>query len=155
MRESFNSHESFAQRESLAQAKIETLGMTYIITSILDQNSVGVSASGSFGGASASLNLDINTLSESVDKNTRIGNSLVQLTIGSNEVPLPIHVKLVTIDNALTSSLWGASERSEINQKKTHLIKALTDYATNKGAGIAAGRLVHVMCACDVMHLLH
>ena len=106
---------------------------------------MGVSVSGGYGGASASVSLDINALDESVDQNTQIGKSLKEFTIGSEDVPLPIHTKLVTIDEAMADSFWTDSERSMINQKRVHLEKALTDYAANKRAGIASGRSLYTL----------
>ena len=98
-----------------------------------------MSAGGGYGGASGSVSLDINTLDESVNSNTNIGNSLTHFTIGTADVPLPIHVKLAAIDQTLTDTFWNQDERSVIRDKKRHLAKALTDYATNKRAHISAG----------------
>ena len=98
-----------------------------------------MSAGGGFGAASGSVSLDINKLDESVNSNTNIGNSLTHFTIGTVDVPLPIHVKLASIDQTLTDTFWDQNERSAIRQKKTHMTKALTDYARNKRAHISAG----------------
>ena len=80
-------------------------------------------------------------LEESINENTEIGNSLIQFTIGSRDVPYPIHTELVPIDEALADVFWDNSERDTIRQKKIHLAKALTDYATNKGAVVPDGRV--------------
>ena len=98
-----------------------------------------MSAGGGYGGASGSVSLDINKLDESVNSNTNIGSSLTHFTIGTVDVPLPIHVKIAPIDQTLTDTFWDQNERSVIRQKKTHMAKALTDYAENKRARIAAG----------------
>lgn len=95
---------------------------------------------GEFGGVSGSVSLDINTLDQTVNENTNIGTSLTKFTIGTDDVPLPIYTKVVTIDEAMADTFWDESERSTISQKRVHLEKALTDYATNKQAHISDGK---------------
>ena len=102
-----------------------------------------MSAEGGYGGASASLSLDVNVLDETVNENTNIGESLTEFTIGSEHVPLPIHVKVVPIIEAMAETLWDTSEIPEVRQKKTHLEKALTDYAENKRAHVSDGIYVN------------
>lgn len=97
-------------------------------------------AGGGYGGASASVSLDITALDQSVNENTNIGTSLREFTIGTDEVPLPIHTKVVTIDEAMADTFWEESERSTMRQKKIHLEKALTDYAANKRAHVNKGK---------------
>ena len=93
-----------------------------------------------YSAGSASVSLDLDTLDESVNENTEIGKSMISFTIGSEEVPYPIHTELVPIDEALADVFWNTNERNTIRQKKAHLKKALTDYATNKGAVVSDGR---------------
>ena len=107
------------------------------------QNSAGVTIGGDYSGVSGSISLNIETLDKTVDTNTRIGESLTQFKIGSEDVPMPIKIQLVTIDKVMASSFWDDSEWSEINQKRTHLHRALLNYAANKEAHIADGRLMH------------
>lgn len=97
---------------------------------------------GGYGGASGSISLNIETLDQSVNADTTIGESFTSYNIGRADVPAPIKIKLVAIDEAMASSFWNDSERDEINQKRMHLCKALDDYAKNKGAHIADGRLM-------------
>ena len=110
------------------------------------QNSLGISASASYGGASGSLSLDLNSLDQSVDESTNIGESLTKFTIGSKGVPLPISTELVPITEALEDVFWDADEMTEISQKRTNLEKALTDYPDNKGAYVDAGKLIYIVC---------
>lgn len=100
---------------------------------------------GGYGGASGSISLNIETLDETVSVNTRIGESLTSYEIGREDVPAPIKIKLVAIDEAMASSFWDDSERSEIDQKRTYLCRALFNYANNKGAHIVDGRLMIIM----------
>lgn len=94
---------------------------------------------GGYGGVSGSISLNIDTLDESINVNTKIGESFTSYDIGTEEIPAPIKIKLVAIDEAMASSFWDDSERSEINRKRTHLCRALFNYANNKGARIAKG----------------
>lgn len=105
------------------------------------QNRLGISTD-----VSASLkgyvSLDINVLDHTVNQmqNTNIGRHFTRYTIGSEEVPLPIHTELVPIIEALADELWNEDERPMIQQKKRHLNMALQDYARNKQAQIAGGK---------------
>ena len=94
----------------------------------------GIKVSGS-----VSLNLDV--LDRTVNHNTQLGTSMTHLTIGTIDVPLPIHTKIIPIDEALADSLWPQNERTIIREKRNNLERALTDYAKNKIAGIASGKL--------------
>ena len=69
---------------------------------------------------------------------------MTQLTIGTIDIPLPIHTKVIPIDQALADSLWAENERTMIRVKRSNLERALTDYATNKQAGIASGKLNNI-----------
>ena len=128
------------------------------------QNSVGVKTDANYGVGSASVSIDVDTLDETVNENTVIGESMRRFTIGSREVPYPIHTKQVPIIEALADIFWDNSERNMIHQKKVHLDKALTDYATNKGAVVRDGRhtkkcttFMPVLCIispCDIYTLI-
>ena len=59
--------------------------------------------------------------------------------IGSEAEPFPIHTRVVPIIEALDDNLWAQNERASIQQKRTHMDRALRDYATNRRAQIAAG----------------
>ena len=96
--------------------------------------------SGGYGGASTSVSLDINALDQLVNQNTNIGTSLGEITIGSEDVPLPIHTKVVAIDEAMADSFWEDNERTVMHQKRMHLKKALTDYTANKQAHVNEGK---------------
>ena len=82
-------------------------------------------------------------------KSTQLGS---KFTIGSVDVPLPIHVKVIPIDRAFADSLWSINEQPSIGQKRTHLERALRDYAVNKNAQIAPGNGSTIM-AIDMLQL--
>ena len=93
----------------------------------------------SFGEGSGTISCDIDTLDQSVNTSTKIGHSLTNFTIGNESVPLPVHTKVIPIVEALADNLWDASERTSIREKKTHILRALQDYASNKNTVIAPG----------------
>ena len=68
-----------------------------------------------------------------------IGHSITNFTIGNESVPVPVHTKVIPIVEALADNLWDANEGTSICQKKTHILRALQDYASNKNAVIAPG----------------
>ena len=105
------------------------------------QNTNGLSVGGSNGIVSGSIALNLSVLDSTVSHSTQLGSSLTDLTIGTVDVPWPIHVKVIPIDRALADSLWSVNERSSIGQKRTHLERALRDYAMNKQAQIAPGNV--------------
>ena len=88
---------------------------------------------------SGSIALDLSVLDSTVSQSTQLGSSLTEFTIGSVDVPLPIHVKVIPIDRAFADSLWSINEQPSIGQKRTHLERALRDYAMNKNAQISPG----------------
>jgi hypothetical protein len=118
----------------------------YDIDNYFFKNSIGVAASGSYGAASGSVSLDLDVLDSTVSHNTQLGSSMTQFTIGTIEIPLPIHTKVIPIDQALADSLWAENERTVIRLKRGNLERALRDYATNKQAQIAPGKQA---CNCD------
>ena len=103
---------------------------------------------GCYGRGTGSISLDINALDQSVNQNTQIGESLTEFTIGSESFPLPIHTKVVPIVEALADNLWNANEWTSIRQKRTHLRRALQNYATYKRAAIAQGSCLITEWAC-------
>ena len=105
------------------------------------KNSIGVEASGGGIIVSGSVSLNLDVLDRTVNHNTQLGTSMTHLTIGTIDVPLPIHTKIIPIDEALADSLWPQNERTVIREKRNNLERALTDYAKNKLAGIASGKL--------------
>ena len=78
----------------------------------LYQNQAGVSAEAGYGGVSAKLSLDINILDKTVNENTNIGESLTEVVVGTESVPLPIHLKVVPIVEAMAKTLWDEVDGS-------------------------------------------
>jgi hypothetical protein len=112
----------------------------YDLNNYYFKNSNGVTASGNYGVASGSVSLNLDVLDSTVSHNTQLGSSMTQLTIGTIDIPLPIHTKVIPIDQALADSLWAQNERTVIQLKRGNLERALRDYATNKQAQIAPGK---------------
>ena len=74
---------------------------------------------------------DIDTLDQSVNQSTEIGQSISNFTIGNESAPLPIYTKMVPIVEALADNLWDSSERTSTHKKRTHILRALQEYASN------------------------
>ena len=62
---------------------------------------------------------------------------------------------MVPIVEALADNLWDSSERTSTHKKRTHILRALQEYASNKNAVIAPGSCLIIneylcvcMCAC-------
>ncbi|XP_064404273.1 uncharacterized protein LOC135349653 isoform X2 [Halichondria panicea] len=102
------------------------------------QDSNAISVSGSYGRGSGSVSIDINTLNQRVNQNTRFGRQMQLINIGTQQVPLPLHVKVVPISIALNDHLWDEASLTVIRRKKVHMKKALVDYPANKRARIGA-----------------
>ena len=62
------------------------------------------------------------------------------INIGTQQVPLPLHVKVVPISIALNDHLWDEASLTVIRRKKVHMKKALVDYPANKQARTGAGK---------------
>ena len=95
------------------------------------QHAAGGSAGGFFKGFSASIKFSIKTLNEKINENTHLGQKMTAFTIGSQSVPLPIHLDLVSIRKAFDSHWWGGESqwrKDKIDKKQKNLKKALKAY---------------------------
>lgn len=110
--------------------------------SVYVQDSGGVSAGGSYLGATGMVSVDVALLNQAINERTQIGENMEGAMIGSREVPLPIRIKVAMLNETLVDNLWAVNERVSIQQKKIFLETALRDYATNKEAQIAAGMIM-------------
>ena len=99
-----------------------------------------MSAAGSYGAVSGSISLDLDVLESTVNHRTTLGSSLTVLTIGSVDVPLPIHTQVIPINQSLADSFWSVGERPSIQRKRANLERALREYASIKQARIAPGK---------------
>ena len=98
-----------------------------------------------------SIALSIGVLDSTVSHSTTLGSSLTELTIGTVDAPLPIHTKVILIDQALADNFWAVGERTSIQQKRTNLERALREYASIKHAQIAPGNVATCMCLSGVV----
>lgn len=101
---------------------------------------MSTSVGGGYGGATASVGLSLRDVNENIDQVASLGTSRRHFTIGSREVPLPIHLKLIPITKALDKIWWGGRRRKKIAKKQRNLAKALRDYPRNVNASINEGR---------------
>ena len=106
------------------------------------QNSLRTSVGGRYGAFRASASFSMKNLNENINHNTKLGKSLIKFTIGSRNVPLPIHIKLMPITKALDRIWWGGFSglrRDKINLKQKNLAKAVKDYPRYVRAKINKG----------------
>lgn len=65
-----------------------------------------MSASGEYGGFSASLQVDISKFKESTTDTTNFTDNTVEFISGGPDMPEPIKLKLMPIDNAAEDSFF-------------------------------------------------
>ena len=108
---------------------------------IKSSNSRGANVGISYNqtGAGYAVSLSSAVLDSRVNYNTQIGTSFMELTIGTPENQLPIHITAVPIHRALNDNLWAVNDRTSIQQKRSNLQRALEEYARNKQAQIVPG----------------
>ena len=71
---------------------------------------------------------------------------MTKLTIGSRNVPLPIHLDLIEITKALERYWWGGAggwKREKIEKKQRNLARALKDYPKYVHAKKPKGNHIH------------
>ena len=111
------------------------------------QNSLSTSVGGGYGGATASVGFSIKDVNQNINQLANSRTSQQRFTIGSREVPLPIHLKLIPITKALDKIWWGARgwRRKRIAKKQRNLAKALRDYPRNVNASINEGNAIIII----------
>jgi len=70
-----------------------------------------LSASGGFGGFSASLKVDITKFKESTTDTSKFTENTVEFTSGGADMPEPIKLKLMPIDNAVEDSFFSVLDQ--------------------------------------------
>lgn len=104
-----------------------------------------MSASGSYLGFSASLEVDVKKFRESMTKETKFGESSYKLISGGDDLPEPIAIKLAPLDVGLKEVFYTSIDASSFTgncsftssvlaSKRTNIEKALKDYPKNVGA---------------------
>ena len=81
-------------------------------------------------------------LNENINQRTTLGKKVIQFTIGTRSIPLPIHIKLIPITKALDPVWWGGYggwRRNRINLRQRNLARAVRDYPRNVQAEINKG----------------
>ena len=117
----------------------------------LCQNSLSTSLSGRYGTFTASASFGMKNLNQNINQNTKLGESVTEFTIGSRDIPLPIHLELIPITKALDKIWWGNLtewKRDKIDTKQRNLAKALKDYPKNVHAKINKGMFLIILYYC-------
>ena len=93
---------------------------------------------------SGSASLSMSKLNENINQKTILGKTVIQFTIGTRSIPLPIYIKLIPITKALDPIWWGGYggwRRNRINLRQRNLARAVTDYPRYVQAKINTGML--------------
>ena len=102
-----------------------------IIIKFFFQNQFSASGGGSLKGVSANVGLNIKDLNNNIDKKTNLGEESTKFTIGTQAIPLPIHLDLRPITDSLNEFWWGSTRawrRNNIDKKQQNLMRALKRY---------------------------
>ena len=103
--------------------------MTIIIINMtVSQNQFSTSVGGGYKGVSARAGFSIKTLNENIDQKTNLGKKITEFTIGSQVIPLPIHLDLRLITEALDKIWWRGGNEWSRKKKQKNLMKALKGY---------------------------
>ena len=105
--------------------------------------------SGSYGGFSASLKVDVNAFKESMSKNTKFGENKVVFKSGGPDMPEPIGIKLVPVTEAFDPAFYSVLDEqssarcvhsnSLLKARKTAVIRALKEYPRLKNTAKPVG----------------
>ena len=110
----------------------------------LSQNHFSASVGGGYGGFSGSVGFSIKNVNENIDQNTKLGKKFTKFTIGSQAVPLPIHLDLKLITKALDAIWWRGVRNwkgKSIDKKQKNLMIALKNYPKYVNAKNNTGEL--------------
>ena len=70
-------------------------------------------------------------LNENIDQNTNLGKKMTRFMIGSEAVPLPIHLELELLTKTLDRNWWGGERcwrYNNIDKIQKNLLRALKEY---------------------------
>ena len=91
-----------------------------------------MSASGGYGGFSASLQVDVGKLKESTTDTTNFTENTVKFTSGGPDMPEPIKLTLMPIYRAVEDSFFSVLDQQyqcqNLAQRKGNFIKILQEY---------------------------
>ena len=104
-----------------------------------------VSVGGSYEGAEASLEVNVDTFKASMSDETKFGEDKVVFTVGGDDLPEPIAIQLVPLHEALKSVYYTADvikklsagcdfSDSVLKSKLAHVKTALVEYPKKMGA---------------------
>lgn len=104
-----------------------------------------MSASGGYGGFSASLSVDINKFKESTTDTANFTENKVVFSSGGPDMPEPIKVKLMPIDNAVEDSFFSVLDQQyrceNLAQRRGNVKKILQEYPQIKDVSEPQGMI--------------
>ena len=106
-----------------------------------------MSASGSYGGFSASLQVDISKFKESTADTTKFNEETVKFTSGGPDMPEPIRLKLMPIYNAVEDSFFSVLDQQyqckNLAQRKGNFKRVLREYPQINHVSEPRGMISH------------
>ena len=106
-----------------------------------------MSASGGYGGFSASLQVDISKFKESNTDTTNFTENKVEFTSGGPDMPEPIKLKLMPIGNAVEDSFFSELDQQyrcdNLAQRKGNIKRILQEYPQIKDVSEPQGMILH------------
>ena len=137
-------------RQAVGRLKLYLFQITYLIE-ILFQSESSVSVSGNYLGYKASLKVDVKAFKESMSQGTKFGEHKVVFKSGGPDLPEPIGLKLVPIDEAFDVNFYEVIDQHQssrcvhsdslLRTRKVHVQKALEEYPRLKKAQTPVGKL--------------
>ena len=91
---------------------------------IFFQVGTSVSVSGGYGGATGSVSVDVNQFEESEETKKEFGDQQLSYTIGGDDLPEPIQLKLMGIEETFKPKFW--SNLDELTKKSSCKRMSLT-----------------------------
>ena len=106
-----------------------------------------MSGSGGYGGFSASLQVDVSKFKESTIDTTEFTENTVKFTSGGPDMPEPIKLKLMPIDDAVEDSFFSVLDQQyqceNLAQRKENFKKILEEYPHLNGVSAPEGMISH------------
>ncbi|XP_078363853.1 uncharacterized protein LOC144648092 [Oculina patagonica] len=105
-----------------------------------------VSVSAGYAGVTGEVSVDVNNFEESEETNKEFGEKQLSYQIGGDNLPEPIQLELMSIEETLDEKFWGNLDelknkrrspcrkmsREKLRKQKRNIIKAIKDYPRRK-----------------------
>ncbi|XP_068755959.1 uncharacterized protein [Montipora capricornis] len=121
---------------------------TKIAKYAMENIEASVSGSGGYGGFSASLQVDVSKFKKSTIDTTEFTENTVKFTSGGPDMPEPIKLKLMPIDDAVEDSFFSVLDQQyqceNLAQRKENFKKILEEYPDLNGVSAPEDPVVRI-----------